>query len=145
MVFRTPSPDEIALADFARDNGFVFTHRSTNQLTVRPSLYLLSFFLLHRCISHALHKDTRKHTLSSLSLSIVSTFQILIPQVIEQGVETFYELLCVLEFSSARRRMSVIVKSADGAKSSFPSTSRTPPLLFLTSLPRKLLAARQGR
>ncbi|EFA84150.1 transmembrane protein [Heterostelium album PN500] len=67
-VYQSQSPDELALVQTAKSNGFIFLGRKSDEMVIR-----------------------------------------------ELGVETSYALLAVLEFSSARRRMSVIVRTPEGA------------------------------
>eukprot|EP01112_Ceratiomyxa_fruticulosa_P017857 TRINITY_DN5637_c0_g2_i1.p1 TRINITY_DN5637_c0_g2~~TRINITY_DN5637_c0_g2_i1.p1 ORF type:complete len:660 (+),score=121.16 TRINITY_DN5637_c0_g2_i1:150-2129(+) len=67
ITYQSQSPDETALVDTARNNGFVFVKRKADEIMIR-----------------------------------------------EQGMSTTYGLLAILEFSSMRRRMSVIVRTLDG-------------------------------
>lgn len=67
ITYQSQSPDETALVDTAKDNGFVFVKRKTDEIMIERF-----------------------------------------------GKDTAYKLLATLEFTSARRRMSVIVETPDG-------------------------------
>ncbi|EGG15352.1 transmembrane protein [Cavenderia fasciculata] len=67
ITYQSQSPDELALVQTARNNGYFFVNRKSDEIIVR-----------------------------------------------ENGVDTAYALLAILEFSSARRRMSVIVRTPEG-------------------------------
>lgn len=67
ITYQSQSPDETALVDTARNNGYVFVKRKAEEIIIR-----------------------------------------------ERGIDVSYALLAVLEFSSVRRRMSVIVRTPQG-------------------------------
>lgn len=67
ITYQSQSPDETALVETARNNGYVFVRRKADEIIIR-----------------------------------------------ERGVDVSYALLAVLEFSSVRRRMSVVVRTPEG-------------------------------
>lgn len=67
ITYQSQSPDETALVETARNNGYVFVRRKADEIIIR-----------------------------------------------ERGVDVAYALLAVLEFSSVRRRMSVVVRTPEG-------------------------------
>lgn len=84
LIYKSQSPDEEALCDGARKNGYTFTSRTQSDVTVNI-----------------------------------------------RGEDTLFEILDVIEFSSARARMSVIARHPDGTYRVYAkgADSRMMPLL----------------
>ncbi len=107
LEYRTPSPDELALADCALQNRFKFIHRTQQRLTVDEngiektrtytSTQLHTVWKIYTAHAHALTR-TRTHMFELFVLA---------------GTEVQYELLATLHFTSARRRMAVIVRTPE--------------------------------
>jgi phospholipid-translocating ATPase len=110
IEYKAQSPDEAALVQAAADMGFVFRGRE------RETLYLQTPF-------HAMAVDGSSddaHGQEKKSAGVASGSDVhtekhsALAQLAADGQLERYELLNILEFTSARKRMSVVVRKLDG-------------------------------
>ncbi|KAJ2916976.1 hypothetical protein MD484_g3448, partial [Candolleomyces efflorescens] len=97
IEYKAQSPDEAALVQAAADMGFVFRGRDSREVMLLQTPY-----------SSAPSSSSPPPTASSDPEKKGSTSTSPPPEALER-----YELLNVLEFSSARKRMSVVVRKMD--------------------------------
>ncbi|KAJ3528331.1 hypothetical protein NMY22_g9457 [Coprinellus aureogranulatus] len=97
IEYKAQSPDEAALVQAAADMGFVFRGRDREILMLQTPFSATG--------SPAVEKDIREEKKDSGSSSDHAVAQ-------AEAIER-YELLNILEFTSARKRMSVVVRKMD--------------------------------
>jgi magnesium-transporting ATPase (P-type) len=94
QIYRTPSPDEVALAKYAGSCGFKFVKRVGDMLTLDEMG--TSLFLLLRPMRPLYCHQNRVSDTGAPS-----------------GTEKHYKLLALCDFTSKRRRMTVLVRHMD--------------------------------
>jgi phospholipid-translocating ATPase len=119
LEYKAQSPDEAALVQAAADMGFVFKGRE------KEILYLQTPFGTQGSIDHSERREKNTTPGSPDSLNPLKAVEVPIHSsselhvgsaagghLYEEGTER-YELLNILEFTSARKRMSVILRKLD--------------------------------
>lgn len=106
LKYRAESPDEAAFLAAAKRLGLIFVKRSSTALYLKE-LYPLGF----NEKASSLEGEDSKNPFGWLKAMGRKSE---IEPIFEPGQELKYDLLSVLEFTSARRRMSVIVRDPSG-------------------------------
>lgn len=112
LEYKAQSPDEAALVQAAADVGFVFRGRE------RETLYLQTPF--HAMSVDGASDEGHGHARKSSGSPVASGSDVqqektsALAQLAAEGQLERYELLNILEFTSLRKRMSVVVRKQDG-------------------------------
>ena len=115
LEYKAQSPDEAALVQAAADMGFVFRGREKEILSLQTPFGTQGSIENNEPSTTPRSPDSRSGVPIGTDTGphVGSSGSVAVGQLYEEGTMERYELLNILEFTSARKRMSVILKKLD--------------------------------